>query len=198
MFTGIVEELGRVVALEDHSGQLELTIAARVALDGTRLGDSVAVNGVCLTAIRLTPEAFTVELQPETQRRTSLGDLAPGDRVNLERPLAADGRFGGHIVQGHVDGTGILSALAPDGPAVIVTIAAPAALLRYIVAKGFIAVDGASLTVVDVDRAARTFTVALITYTQAAITLPALSLGSRVNLEVDVVAKYVEAMLERN
>jgi riboflavin synthase len=195
MFTGIVEEMGELRSAEERAGRVELTIAGKLALQGTKIGDSIAVNGVCLTAIRLTPETFAVEIQPETQRRTNLGDLRPGARVNLERPLAADGRFGGHIVQGHIDGTGVLHALTPDGPSVIVTIAAPADLMRYIVPKGFIAVDGISLTVVDVDRAAQIFTIALITHTQDAVTLATLAVGSRVNLEVDVIAKYVESLV---
>jgi riboflavin synthase len=198
MFTGIVEEMGTLVELAEREGRVELTVQGARALEGTQLGDSIAVNGVCLTAIRLTPTTFTVEIQPETQRRTNLGDLAVGAPVNLERPLAANGRFGGHIVQGHIDGTGILRALTPDGPSVIVTIEAPAALMPYIVTKGFIAVDGTSLTVVDVDRAANTFTIALITHTQSAVTLANLALGSRVNLEADVVAKYVESLMARD
>jgi riboflavin synthase len=195
MFTGIVEEMGTLTETVERGGRRELTFAAVVTLVGTQLGDSIAVNGVCLTAIALTPTTFTVEIQPETQRRTNLGDLHAGDRVNLERPLAADGRFGGHIVQGHIDGTGTLRALTPDGPSVIVTIEAPPDLLRYIVPKGFIAVDGTSLTVVEVDRATHTFTIALITHTQGAVTLTSLALGTRVNLEVDVIAKYVESLV---
>ncbi len=197
MFTGIVEEMGILAERAEVAGRQELTVQARLALEGTMIGDSIAVNGVCLTAIRLTPDTFTVEIQPETQRRTNLGDLHAGDRVNLERPLAANGRFGGHIVQGHIDGTGTLRALTPDGPSVIVTIAAPADLMPYIVSKGFIAVDGTSLTVVEVDRTANTFTIALITHTQDAVSLAHLPLGTRVNLEVDVVAKYVASLLGR-
>lgn len=197
MFTGIVEEMGILAERAEVAGRQELTVQARLALEGTMIGDSIAVNGVCLTAIRLTPDTFTVEIQPETQRRTNLGDLRAGDRVNLERPLAANGRFGGHIVQGHIDGTGTLRALTPDGPSVIVTIAAPADLMPYIVSKGFIAVDGTSLTVVEVDRTANTFTIALITHTQDAVSLAHLPLGTRVNLEVDVVAKYVASLLGR-
>ena len=197
MFTGIVEEMGTLAELTEREGRMELTVQATQALDGTKIGDSIAVNGVCLTAIRLTPTTFTVEIQPETQRRTNLGDLHAGDAVNLERPLAATGRFGGHIVQGHIDGTGTLRALTPDGPSVIVTIEVPANLMPYIVAKGFIAVDGTSLTVVEVDRAANTFTIALITHTQSAVTLANLPIGSRVNLEADVVAKYVESLMAR-
>jgi len=197
MFTGIVEEMGALVASEERDGQRQLTFQAQTALEETKIGDSIAVNGVCLTAIALTPTTFTVEIQPETQRRTNLGDLHPGDPVNLERPLAADGRFGGHIVQGHIDGTGVLRALTPDGPSVIVIIEAPANLMPYIVPKGFIAVDGTSLTVVDVDRTANTFTIALIVHTQDAVILAHLPLGSRVNLEVDVVAKYVESLIAR-
>jgi riboflavin synthase len=196
MFTGIIEEMGTVLDLAEHDARLELTVQGREAVSGIKIGDSIAVNGVCLTAIALAPDRFTVELQPETQRRTNLGDLKQGDRVNLERPLAANGRFGGHIVQGHVDATGVLRAIVPDGPSAIVTIEAPPDLMPYIVPKGFIAVDGTSLTVVDVDRRASTFTVALISHTQNAVTLASLAPGSRVNLEVDVLAKYVESLMQ--
>lgn len=195
MFTGIVEETGTVVDLADRNGRTELTIRGHMALDGTRIGDSIAVNGVCLTALELTPTTFMVELQPETLRRTNLGDVHSGDAVNLERPLAANGRFGGHIVQGHIDGTGVIRGFAPDGPAVIVSIEAPIDLMRYIVAQGFIAVDGTSLTVVDVNREQQTFTLAIITHTQDAVTLTKKSIGDRVNIEVDIMAKYIESML---
>jgi riboflavin synthase len=141
----------------------------------------------------LTDHSFTVGLSPETLRRTNLGDLKPGDGVNLERSLALNGRLGGHFVQGHIDGTGVVRAFHPEGDSLWVAVAAPAALLRYIVPKGYIAVDGTSLTVVDVLDDA--FTFMLVAYTQQHITLPRKSIGSRVNLEVDMLSKYVEKFM---
>jgi riboflavin synthase len=193
MFTGIIEEMGQVVTLRQTAGRVELVVQARRVLEGTRHGDSIAINGVCLTVTDRTNTTFTVELQPETLRRTNLGDLASGAAVNLERALAVGDRLGGHFVQGHVDGTGVLRAITSDGPSLVVSIEAPKSLLRYIVPKGFIAVDGVSLTVVEVTG--NIFTVALVTYTQEAITLPKLPIGSRVNLEVDILGKYVERIL---
>ncbi|HLB29065.1 MAG TPA: riboflavin synthase [Dehalococcoidia bacterium] len=189
MFTGIIEEVGVV---EEASPGL-LVISARQTLEGLRTGDSIAVNGVCLTAIEIGPQSFAVGLMPETIRRTSLGPLKPGDRVNLERSLAADGRFGGHIVQGHVEATGTVATLTPDGDAVIVRYLAPPEIMRYVVRKGFIAVDGASLTVVD--RAEDSFTVSLVGYTQENTNLTSRQPGDTVNLETDVVARYVEQFL---
>lgn len=193
MFTGIIEEIGIVEALAMVDGGWSLTVQARTVLQGATLGHSVAVNGACLTVTALSDHSFTVGLSPETLRRTNLGDLRPGDGVNLERSLAADGRIGGHFVQGHVDGTGIISAFRPEGDSLWVTVAAGPELLRYIVPKGYIAVDGTSLTVVDVLPDA--FTFMLVAYTQQHITLPRKPIGSRVNLEVDVLAKYVEKLI---
>lgn len=190
MFTGIVEEMGTVEQLAQIDDGWALTINAGVALEGVRLGDSIAVNGTCLTVTQFDHERFTVGCSPETLRRTNLGDLAAGDRVNLERSLAADGRIGGHFVQGHVDGTGVVRDFRPEGDSLWVTVEASPDLLRYIVPKGYIAVDGTSLTVVDVfeDR----FTFMLVAYTQQQIVLPHRQPGDRVNIEVDVVGKYVE------
>ncbi len=190
MFTGIVEEIGTVEALTEVAGSWSLTVRASTVLEDTALGHSLAINGACLTVTNLTDLAFSVGLSPETLRRTNLGDLRPGDAVNLERSLAVNGRFGGHFVQGHIDGTGVIRAFRPEGDALWVTVAAPDALLRYIIPKGYIAVDGTSLTVVDVLEDA--FTFMLVAYTQQHITLPRKSVGSRVNLEVDILGKYVE------
>lgn len=193
MFTGIVEEIGSVRDLRQEEGSWVLGVEAKLALEGARLGDSIAVNGVCLTVTDLATGAFAVGLAPETLSRTNLGDLKAGDRVNLERSMAADGRFGGHFVQGHVDGTGTLTAREVDGDSLRITVQAPAALMRYLVPKGYVAIDGTSLTVIDAleDR----FTFMLVAYTQQHIVLPTRPVGSRVNLEVDVFAKYVERLL---
>jgi riboflavin synthase len=193
MFTGIVEELGSVTALESRAGGWHLRVQGPLAAQGTRLGDSVAVNGVCLTVTELEREQLTFGLAPETLQRTNLGALKPGDGVNLERSLAADGRLGGHFVQGHVDGTGVLAERHPDGDSLRIAVSAAPALLRYIVPKGYIAVDGTSLTVIDAlpDR----FTFMLIAYTQRQIVLPSRPIGSRVNLEVDILAKYAEKFM---
>jgi riboflavin synthase len=189
MFTGIVEEIGTVRAA--RPGWLE--IAANVVVDDLKLGDSIAVDGTCLTVVERTVGSFAVTVQPETLRRTTLGDLTVGKRVNLERALAANGRLGGHIVQGHVDGTGRIVELRPDGDGLIVRLEAPKDLMRYIVAKGFVTVNGTSLTVVDVGDT--WFTVALIQYTRDHVALLDGGVVSRVNLEVDVLAKYVERLL---
>ena len=193
MFTGIVEEIGRVRSLRQQEGGWLLTVEAGLCLQGAQLGDSIAVNGVCLTITELLPGAFTFGLAPETLSRTNLGDLKPTEGVNLERSMAANGRFGGHFVQGHVDGTGVLTHRVTDGDSLRLTVQAPEALLRYVVPKGYIAVDGTSLTVID--AMADRFTFMLVAYTQQHIVLPNRAVGSRVNLEVDVFAKYVERLL---
>jgi riboflavin synthase len=190
MFTGIVEEVGSVGAVDARPGLTRFRIAARRVLDELQIGDSIAVNGTCLTVVAKDGAELAVEATPETLRRTNLGRLAPGDGVHLERPLAANGRFGGHIVQGHVDAVGQLLDRQPEGDSVIVTCGAPPEIMRYVVPKGSIAVDGVSLTVVDVADAS--FTVALIPHTQEATLLCARPLGWAVNLEADVLAKYVE------
>ncbi|MEF3273027.1 MAG: riboflavin synthase [Chloroflexus sp.] len=194
MFTGIVEEIGTVTSLTQINGGWSLTVQATTVLQGTELGHSIAINGACLTVTGLTRHTFTVGLSPETLRRTNLGDLQPGDGVNLERSLAANGRIGGHFVQGHIDGTGVIRDFRPEGDSLWVTVEADPMLLRYIVPKGYIAVDGASLTVVDV--LADAFTFMLVAYTQQHITLPRKPIGSRVNLEVDVLAKYAEKFIQ--
>ena len=147
MFTGIVEEMGTVRRLNQSPNRCELELSASKVLEGTQIGDSIAVNGVCLTVIRMGSDHFTADVMPETLRRSNLGQLKPGSRVNLERAMAADGRFGGHIVAGHIDGTGKIRAMQPEGNAVLVTVSAAPELLRYVVEKGSIAIDGISLTV---------------------------------------------------
>lgn len=194
MFTGIVEEIGRVEAIEVTEAGARLSVAAQRTLADLRVGDSIAVDGACLTVTDLRDGRFAVDLAPETLRRTNLGERRPGDGVNLERAAPVGGRLGGHYVQGHVDGVGRIVSREPDGDAVAVTFAAPADLLRYVAVKGFIAVDGVSLTVTGVSP--NGFSVTLVPYTQQAVTLGAKPVGATVNLEVDVVAKYVERLLE--
>ena len=193
MFSGIVEEVGIVVSTDVKSPQEGLTIRARDVLDGTRVGDSIAVNGACLTVTRLDGDRFTAGVVAETLRRTNLGDLAAGDSVNLERSVRPTSRLGGHFVQGHVDGVGTVLSVVPDGTAQVVRIQTSPELLRYIVEKGFIAVDGASLTVTQVDD--HSFSVALIPFTQEHIAGGLMQRGYRANLEVDILAKYVEKLV---
>lgn len=189
MFTGIVEEIGTIERARDGI----LVIQAETVLDGLKVGDSVAVDGTCLTAVDLTERTFSVTVQPETLRRTIIGEYRPGQRVNLERALLVTGRLGGHIVQGHVDGTGRVLELRPDGDGLVAHFQAPRELMRYIVTKGFIAVNGTSLTVVDVG--ADWFTVALIHYTREHVAFLDGGVGAPVNFEVDVLAKYVEKLM---
>lgn len=193
MFTGIVEEVGQILAWR-RDGADTLRIGAGRVLGDAQPGDSVAVDGACLTLTALDRGWFEVGLAPETLRRTSLGQRQPGDGVNLERAVAAGGRFGGHYVQGHVDGTGRILEKQPDGSSLLLTFSVPEALERYVVEKGFVAVDGISLTVTA--TAPGRFSIALVEYTQAAVTLPGKPVGASVNLEVDVLAKYVERLME--
>ena len=194
MFTGIVEETGTVRASQPRGDVLAVTIEARVVLEGLSAGDSIAVNGCCLTAISVAPDGFVCELTPETLARTSFGPgLAAGRRVNLERPLAANGRFDGHIVQGHVDGVGHVTSFARPLHSAELTVAPPPALERYLVEKGSITVDGVSLTVAGLRPGA--FSVALIPFTLERTTLGGLRPGDPVNLEADVIAKYVERLV---
>lgn len=194
MFTGIVEEIGCVRRLEPQPGLTRLQIEARRALEGIAVGDSIAINGACLTVVAFDGEAFWVEATPETLRRTNLGLLAAGDGVHLERALAAGGRLAGHFVQGHVDAVGSIRARLPEGDAIIATFAAPGEVMRYVVPKGSVAVDGVSLTVVDV--VAGGFTIALIPHTQDVTLLCTKPIGAPVNLEADILAKYVARSLE--
>ena len=193
MFTGIVEELGEITAVEELGDASRFTVRGPVVTMGAKHGDSIAVNGVCLTVVDLVEDAFTADVMAETLDRSSLGALAAGSRVNLERPMALGGRLGGHLVQGHVDVTGEIVAREPAEHWEVVRIALPAALARYVVEKGSITVDGVSLTVVD--AGADYFTVSLIPTTLAMTTLGTKQTGDPVNLEVDVIAKYVERML---
>ena len=187
MFTGIVEEKGTVghISLAGISGSI--AIKARKVLEGTRIGDSIAVNGVCLTVVSLRPDGFTADVMAETM------SCQPGDPVNLERAMAADGRFGGHIVAGHIDGVGTIRAAVPEGNAVWITIDAPPQILRYIVEKGSIAIDGISLTVAYVDESV--FKVSVIPHTAAETTLLSKKAGDIVNLENDIVGKYIEKLM---
>jgi riboflavin synthase len=190
MFTGIVEEIGTILSLEGEA----LRVGARTVLEGTRLGDSIAVDGTCLTVTALGGDCFDVGLSPETLRRTSLGERKVGDGVNLERATAAGARMGGHYVQGHVDGTGRILERRADGSSLRLTFSVPESLERYVVEKGFIAIDGISLTVTETGPGR--FGVMLVEYTQGAVTLPRKPVGAAVNLEVDVLAKYVERLME--
>jgi riboflavin synthase len=194
MFTGLVEATGTVAAIEDLGDGARLSVSTPLAAELAD-GDSVAVNGVCLTARGAGPDSFAADVMAETLRRSSLGPLVAGDVVNLELPVRAGGRLGGHVVQGHVDGVGAVAATADEGFARIVRIAAGEDLLRYVVEKGSIAIDGVSLTVSAVDDEA--LEVSLIPETLERTTLGGLEPGRSVNLEVDVLAKYVEKLVNR-
>ncbi|MFE9411998.1 riboflavin synthase [Streptomyces sp. NPDC006704] len=193
MFTGIVEELGEVAAIETLGDASRFRLRGPLVTAGAKHGDSIAVNGVCLTVVEFGDGEFTADVMDETLKRSSLGALQVGSRVNLERPMAVGGRLGGHIVQGHVDGTGTVLARTPSENWEIVKIALPDDLSRYVVEKGSITVDGVSLTVVE--AAADYFTISLIPTTLALTTLGIKQPGDPVNLEVDVIAKYVERLL---
>ena len=193
MFTGLVEATGTVVDVAQEPDGVRLTVASEAVAPQLSEGDSVTVNGVCLTATRVDAGGFAADVMAETLRRSSLGPLEPGSEVNLELALRAADRLGGHIVQGHVDGVGEVESVTPEGIAHTVRIAAGPEILRYVVEKGSIAVDGVSLTVAGVDRDA--FVVGLIPETLDRTTLGSLAPGRRVNLEVDILAKYVEKLL---
>ena len=193
MFTGIVEELGEVVSLEHGDDSARLTVRGPLVTSDAVHGASIAVNGVCLTVVEHDADTFTVDVMAETLARTSLGSLAPGGPVNLERAMAASGRFGGHVVQGHVDGTGTIVERVPGDRWEVVRVSLPQSLSRYVVEKGSITVDGVSLTVAEVDAGA--FSVSLIPTTLELTTLGHKAVGDVVNLEVDVLAKYVERLL---
>lgn len=196
MFTGIIEEVGRVKSLRRGSRSFTLEVEASVVMDDTRVGDSIATNGVCLTVTSLTNLGFTADVMPETVSRTSLGELSPGSPVNLERALSLQTRLGGHIVSGHIDGTGRIIDRRQDDTALWLTVECDSSLMRYIVQKGSITVQGVSLTVARVDD--RSFSVSLIPHTLAATTLHQAKVGDRVNLENDIIAKYVERLLGRS
>ena len=195
MFTGIVEEAAAVRSMElDEAGNGRLSVAPERVLEGLKLGDSIAVNGACLTVVSLDGGAFEVDLAPETLRKTNLGALRKGHVVNLERPLAVGDRLGGHIVQGHIDATGRVQSASPEAGCVVMGFRTPKRLMPYIVKKGFVAVDGISLTVVN--RRASSFTVSVIPYTLEHTALKERRVGDSVNLEVDVLAKYVESLVK--
>jgi riboflavin synthase len=191
MFTGIVEEVG--IVKETSRGHL--TFGAHKVLEGTKVGDSIAVNGVCLTVVSLENSEFSVNVMPETVRCTNLGRLHYSDQVNLERALVLGGRLGGHLVLGHIDGTGEVMDITSEETAYIMRISAPAKLMPYMVDKGFVAVDGVSLTIVDLDDLS--FIVSLVSYTMENTTLGRKRPGGIVNLEADIIAKYVENLKER-
>ncbi|MFD7787609.1 riboflavin synthase [Streptomyces nojiriensis] len=193
MFTGIVEELGEVTAVEQLEEASRFRLRGPLVTEGAKHGDSIAVNGVCLTVVETADGEFTADVMQETLNRSSLGALTKGSRVNLERPMALGGRLGGHLVQGHVDGTGEIISRTPSEHWEIVKVALPGNLSRYVVEKGSITVDGVSLTVVE--AAADWFTISLIPTTLALTTLGTKQSGDPVNLEVDVLAKYVERLL---
>ena len=193
MFTGIIEEIGTVRSIANTATGTALRIAAERVTEGTRVGDSIAVNGVCLTVTSCSGREFTADVMPETVRLTSLAGLRAGARVNLERAMLPSGRLGGHIVSGHVDACGQVLTVEPDGIARRVRVALEPALLKYIARKGSVTLDGVSLTVVAVDE--RSFSVSLIPQTRAATTLDALRTGSRINVEVDLLARYTERLL---
>ena len=194
MFTGLVEEMGTVRAIESTDQGTSLSIRAVTTREGLALGDSIAVDGACLTVTDLDPDGFRVGLSPETLHRTNLDERQVGDRLNLERSLQLGGRLGGHYVQGHVDGVCIVVDKRVDGDSLRMTFEAPADLMPYIVVKGYICLDGVSLTVTE--RRGQRFGVALVAYTQNLITMPSKPVGATVNVEVDVIAKYVESLLE--
>ena len=189
MFTGIIEEVGHVARIGGGS----LVIDCQKVLEDVHLGDSIAVNGVCLTVTHFDRSAFTADVMPETVRRTSLAELKKGSLVNLERALTLASRLGGHIVSGHIDGTGAIVKFADEGNAILMTVSAGPELLRYIVEKGSVALDGISLTVARVTD--RDFTVSLIPHTREVTNLGSKKLGSPINIETDVLGKYVEKML---
>ena len=193
MFTGIIEEIGTVRRIERGAAGARLTIAAKTVLGGTKLGDSIATNGVCLTVVAMTADSFSADVMAESLRRSSLGALQSGSPVNLERAMPLNGRFGGHIVSGHIDGTGPIASQKREDNAVWLTVHTSPSLLRYIVEKGSIAIDGVSLTVAAVDQTG--FSVSIIPHTGAQTILLDKKPGETVNLECDVIGKYVEKLL---
>ena len=194
MFTGIIEEIGKIKAIRQGSRSVVLEIEATKVLEDTRVGDSIATNGVCLTVIAMGHGYFSADVMPETMSRTSLGGLKPGDRVNLERALCLNSRLGGHIVAGHVDGVGRIRDKVQDEIAIWLTIAASPEILHYVIEKGSVAVDGVSLTVAYVDETV--FKVSVIPHTQEETTLTTKRIGEIVNLENDLIGKYVEKLMQ--
>jgi riboflavin synthase len=195
MFTGIVEEIGRLRSLRGSARSAEIEVAASTVLEGTRVGDSICTAGVCLTVTRVERDRFWADAQPETVKRTTLAAKRAGDALNLERALTFAGRVGGHLVQGHVDGVGQITRVRRDETALVLDLRAPSEVARLSVAQGSIALDGVSLTLVDVDG--ETLRVSLIPHTAAATTLAGLRVADRVNLEADLIGKYVATFLAR-
>lgn len=194
MFTGIVEELGTLCSVARGSASAKLTIEAQKILRDMQVGDSIAVNGICLTVSNFDTHRFAADVMAETLAKTNLGDLRRGDRVNLERAVPMNGRLGGHLVSGHIDGTGIIKNMKRYDIAVLITIKAPLEVMRYVVKKGSVAVDGISLTVVDYNREG--FQVSIIPHTARETTLGFKKEGDKVNLEADLIGKYVEKLLK--
>ena len=194
MFTGIIEEIGKIKVIRQGSRSVVLEIEATKVLEDTRVGDSIATNGVCLTVTAMGNGYFSADVMPETMSRTSLGGLKPGDRVNLERALCLNSRLGGHIVAGHVDGVGRIRDKVQDEIAIWLTIAASPEILHYVIEKGSVAVDGVSLTVAYVDETV--FKVSVIPHTQEETTLTTKRIGEIVNLENDLIGKYVEKLMQ--
>jgi len=190
MFTGIIEEIGKVKAIERGANSIRLTIAVKKILDDIHIGDSICTNGVCLTVTTFDNDSYTADVMPETMSRTNFKDLRINDLVNCERAMPANGRFGGHIVSGHIDGTGVISKMTRDDKAIRVKIETRPEILRFIVEKGSITIDGISLTVTDVSS--YDFGVSIIQHTQDETTLTKKKIGDTVNLENDIVGKYIE------
>lgn len=196
MFTGIIEEIGKIAAVRRGALSCELSVQGNVIFDGLKIGDSVAVNGLCLTVTSINGNIFTADVMAESMRRSNLGTLQNGSEVNLERAMPSDGRFDGHIVSGHIDGIGFIQSLIKEDNAVWVTITADSSVMRYIVEKGSVAIDGISLTVAKVFKDA--FSVSIIPHTGAETTLLSKKSGDKVNLECDIIGKYVEKLIEKS
>jgi len=193
MFTGLIEERGQIRSISHAGSAVRLVVTARKVLAGSQRGDSIAVNGICLTVVELGQDSFAADVMPETLRRSSLGQLRPGSPVNLERALKLGDRLGGHLVSGHIDGTGVLMARSAEHHAIILRIAAPAALLRYIIEKGSVALDGVSLTVTEVTS--ESFAVSIIPHSAEVTIIGGYKPGDRINIECDMIGKYVEKLL---
>jgi riboflavin synthase len=194
LFTGLVEEAGTVSGIVVEGQTAKLSISAPLVSDGAMIGDSIAINGCCLTVTAMAGETLSFEAVPETMARTNLGRLTAGDRVNLERPLQVGARLGGHFVQGHIDGVGVVHSVTPEQNAVVIEVEVPEPLRRYIVEKGSIAVDGVSLTVANMGSAS--FTVWIIPHTRTVTNLGDLHPGDRVNLECDLIARHIERLIQ--
>lgn len=193
MFTGIIEGFGTIKSLSGSGEGKKMSIESDFELDDTRIGDSIAVNGACLTAVKLSGRIFEVDISPETMEKSTFKSAKPGDRVNLERALKVSGRLDGHIVSGHIDGIGIVSSVEERSNAIIITVSAPANIMKYVIEKGSVAVDGTSLTINSCGE--NFFSLAVIPHTKNLSTIGSKKVGSRVNLEADVVGKYIEKLI---